>query len=92
MNKGKLIDKVSKDAGITKSLTGEILDAVMHNIMKALKAGERVTLVGFGTFSVADRAPRVARNPQTGQLMKIKATRAPKFKAGKEFAELIAKK
>lgn len=92
MNKESLIEKVAKDAGVSKSLANEMLDSVMSNIMKAVKAGDKVTLVGFGTFTIADRAARVARNPQTGELMKIKATRVPKFKAGKYFAQLIAKK
>jgi len=92
MNKAELIDKVAKDAGITKGQANDALDAVTSSIVAALKKGDRVTLVGFGTFSVSERAARNGRNPQTGAVIKIKARKVPKFKAGKEFATKISGK
>ena len=82
MNKGELIAAVAKDAGLTNKDAGNALDAILKNITKALKKGDKVTLVGFGTFEVAKRKARTGRNPQTGDKIKIKAARVPKFKAG----------
>jgi DNA-binding protein HU-beta len=90
MNKGELIDQIAKDAGITKAQAGDALNSFTGAIASTLKKGDKVTLVGFGTFSVTQRAARNGRNPQTGEVIKIKATKSPKFKAGKEFAEKIA--
>jgi DNA-binding protein HU-beta len=90
MNKADLIDKLSKDAGITKSQANTALDSFTETVITSLKKGDRVTLVGFGTFSVSDRAARNGRNPQTGAVIKIKARKVPKFKAGKEFSTRIA--
>jgi len=92
MNKAELIDKIAKDADLTKSQANEALDSFTSSIVGALKKGDKVTLVGFGTFSVSERAARNGRNPQTGATIKIKARKVPKFKAGKEFSEKIAKK
>ena len=92
MNKAELIEKIAKDADITKSQANEALDSFTSAVTGALKKGDKVTLVGFGTFSVSDRAARNGRNPQTGAVIKIKARKVPKFKAGKEFAAKIAKK
>jgi len=92
MNKAELIDKISKDAGITKVQANEALDSFTTAVVTTLKKGDRVTLVGFGTFSVSDRAARNGRNPQTGAVIKIKARKVPKFKAGKEFSTKIASK
>lgn len=89
MNKAELIDKISKDAGITKVQANEALDSFTNSVVTALKKGDRVTLVGFGTFSVSERAARNGRNPQTGAVIKIKARKVPKFKAGKEFSTKI---
>ncbi len=89
MNKAELIDKISKDAGITKVQANDALDAFTSSVVTTLKKGDRVTLVGFGTFSVSERAARNGRNPQTGAVIKIKARKVPKFKAGKEFATKI---
>ena len=90
MNKAELIDKISKDAGITKVQANDALDAFTNSVVTTLKKGDRVTLVGFGTFSVSERAARNGRNPQTGAVIKIKARKVPKFKAGKEFSTKIS--
>ena len=86
MNKGELINKVSEDAGITKTQANDALDSFIEAVTKTLKGGGKVTLVGFGTFSVSKRSPRNGRNPQTGAIIKIKARKVAKFKAGKELA------
>jgi DNA-binding protein HU-beta len=90
MNKADLIDKLSKDAGITKAQANTALDSFTDTVIATLKKGDRVTLVGFGTFSVSERAARNGRNPQTGAVIKIKARKVPKFKAGTEFSTRIA--
>lgn len=82
MNKGELVAAIASDAGLTNKDAAAALDAVTTNITKALKKGDSVTLVGFGTFSVAKRKARTGRNPQTGKAIKIKAAKVPKFKAG----------
>ncbi len=92
MNKGELIDKISADAGITKMQANAAIDSFTGSVIATLKKGDRVTLVGFGTFSVSARAARNGRNPQTGAVIKIKASKVPKFKSGKGFAESINKK
>ena len=86
MNKAELITKVSEDAAITKTQANAALDSFVEAVTKTLKAGGKVTLVGFGTFSVSKRAARNGRNPQTGEVIKIKARKVAKFKAGKELA------
>jgi DNA-binding protein HU-beta len=90
MNKADLIDQISKDADITKVSAGAALDSMTNAIIATLKKGENVTLVGFGTYSVSQRAARNGRNPQTSEIIKIKAKKVPKFKAGKDFSESIA--
>ncbi len=92
MNKAELIDKIAKDAGITKAQANDALDSFTSSVVASLKKGDRVTLVGFGTFSVSERAARNGRNPQTGAVIKIKARKVPKFKPGKEFATKISSK
>lgn len=89
MNKAEMIEKIATDAGITKTQANEALDAFTNCVIGALKKGDRVTLVGFGTFSVSERAARNGRNPQTGETIKIKARKVPKFKAGKDFSGRI---
>lgn len=86
MNKGELIAKLSEDAGITKTQANDALDSFIEAVTKTLKGGGKVTLVGFGTFSVSRRSARNGRNPQTGAIIKIKARKVAKFKAGKELA------
>ena len=90
MNKAELIDKIAKDAGVTKVQANDALDSFTNAVVATLKKGDRVTLVGFGTFSVSERAARNGRNPQTGAVIKIKARKVPKLKAGKEFAQKIS--
>lgn len=90
MNKAELIDKIAKDAGVTKAQANDALDSFTNAVVASLKKGDRVTLVGFGTFSVSERSARNGRNPQTGEVIKIKARKVPKFKAGKEFSTKIA--
>ena len=90
MNKAELIEALVKDTGLNKTQANTAIDAFTDNIVASLKKGERVTLVGFGTFMVAEHAARNGRNPQTGAIIKIKARKVPKFKAGKEFSERIA--
>ncbi|MGJ7030611.1 HU family DNA-binding protein [Niabella hirudinis] len=89
MNKAELIDKISGDAGITKTQANTVLDSFVEAVTKTLKKGDKVTLVGFGTFSVTKRAARNGRNPQTGAVIKIKAKKVARFKAGKELASKI---
>lgn len=91
MNKAELIEAIANGAGLTKVQAGASLDSLTHTIVSTLKKGDTVTLVGFGTFSVFARAARNGRNPQTGETIKIKATKVPKFKAGKDFVESVAK-
>jgi DNA-binding protein HU-beta len=89
MNKADLIDAMSSEAKITKVDAQRALDAFLAVTSKSLKKGEKVTLVGFGTFSVAKRAARTGRNPQTGKEIKIAAKKVAKFKAGSELASKV---
>ena len=89
MNKAELIDKIATGADITKAAASKALDSCVDAIQKALKKGDKVSLVGFGTFSVSKRAARKGRNPQTGAEIKIKAAKVPKFSAGKGFKDAI---
>jgi DNA-binding protein HU-beta len=89
MNKGELIDKISSDAGITKVQAGNALESFIDAVQKTLKKGGKVTLVGFGTFNTSKRKARKGRNPQTGEVIPIKARTVVKFKAGKELAEAM---
>jgi DNA-binding protein HU-beta len=86
MTKAELITKISEDAGITKVAAVAALEAFMDGITKALKKGDKLTLVGFGTFSVSKRAARIGRNPFNGETIKIKAKKVAKFKASKELS------
>jgi len=89
MNKGDLIDQMASDSGVSKTQATEALNSFLTSIRKTLKKGDKVTLVGFGTFSITKRAARTGRNPQTGEAIKIKAKKIVKFKAGKELAEFV---
>ena len=82
MNKSELIDAIASGADVSKASAGRALDSAIGAIMGALKSGDSVSLVGFGTFSVTKRAARLGINPQTGEKIKIKASKAVKFKAG----------
>ena len=88
MNKGDLINEVAKVVG-SKKEAQEAVDCVFSSITKALKKGDAVTLVGFGTFKVMKRKARKGRNPQTGEEIKIKASKAPKFTPGKSLKEAV---
>ena len=88
MNKGDLVDEVAKVVG-TKKEAQAAVDCVLSSITKALKKGDAVTLVGFGTFKVTKRKARIGRNPQTGEEIKIKASKAPKFTPGKSLKEAV---
>ena len=82
MNKSQLIEKMAGDANISKAAAGKALNSFIGNVTKALKKKDKVTLVGFGTFSVANRKARKGRNPQTGEIIKIKAKKVVKFSPG----------
>ena len=88
MNKGDLINEVAKVVN-TKKEAQEAVDCVFSSITKALKKGDTVTLIGFGTFKVTQRKARKGRNPQTGEEIDIKASRAPKFTPGKALKEAV---
>ncbi len=92
MNKAELVEAMASGAGLSKAQANDALDALTDTVTKTLKKGDRVTLVGFGTFSTSDRAARTGRNPQTGEPIKIKAKRVVKFKPGKELSDKVAKK
>jgi DNA-binding protein HU-beta len=89
MNKAELVDAMASEAKITKADASRALQAFLTVTSKSLKKGERVALVGFGTFSVAKRAARNGRNPQTGKTIKIAAKKVAKFKAGAELASKV---
>ena len=89
MNKSELIAKMADDAGITKTQANAALDSFTTAVTKTLKGGGKVTLVGFGTFSVSKRAARNGRNPQTVAVIKIKAKKVARFKPGKELSSKI---
>lgn len=89
MNKSELIDQVAKSADISKAAAGRALDATIGAVKAALKKGQGVTLVGFGSFYVGKRAARTGRNPRTGAAIKIKAAKSPKFRAGKALKDAV---
>ncbi|MDZ7737270.1 MAG: HU family DNA-binding protein [Gammaproteobacteria bacterium] len=89
MNKAELIDAVAETADISKASAARALDGALDAITESLRKGDTVTLVGFGTFSVRQRAARSGRNPQTGETIKIKASKVPGFKPGKAFKDAI---
>jgi len=91
MNKAELIDSIAAEANLTKADAKRALDAFLGATTKALKKGESLVLIGFGTFKVAQRAARNGRNPQTGKAIKIKAKKVVKFKAGADLSKKIAK-
>jgi DNA-binding protein HU-beta len=89
VNKSELIDAVAASADISKAAAGRALDAMVSSITDALKGGDQVTLIGFGTFSVKNRAARTGRNPQTGAEIQIAAAKVPSFKAGKALKDAV---
>ena len=89
MNKAQLIDAISEEAQLSKTEAKKALDAFVNATSKALKEGDRITLVGFGSFSVATRNARVGRNPQTGKEIQIPEKKVIKFKPGSELTESV---
>ena len=89
MNKSELVEAIASSADISKAAAGRALDAVTDSITDALKKGDQVSLVGFGTFQVKERAARTGRNPQTGATIQIAAAKIPGFKAGKGLKDAV---
>lgn len=89
MNKQELVEKMAEAANLSKKEAENALNAFVSEIQKALKKGNKVSLVGFGTFDVSQRKARTGRNPQTGEEIKIAASKSPKFKAGKSFKDML---
>lgn len=90
MTKAELIEKIAEENELSKALAEKVLNSVTNQIARCLKKNDKITLTGFGTFSVSKRKARTGRNPQTGQEIKIKATKVPKFKPGKSLKDLVA--
>jgi len=91
MNKAELIEAVAAKTSTTKKQANAMLDAILDTIVDAVADGDKITLVGFGSFESRDRVARDGRNPKTGETMKIPATVVPAFSAGKEFREAVKK-
>jgi len=89
MNKAELINQIAKDTKVSKVTAAQMVDSLVKNVSKSLKKGDKVTLVGFGTFATSKRKARTGRNPQTGATIKIAARRVVRFKAGKELATKV---
>ncbi|WNK18829.1 HU family DNA-binding protein [Halomonas piscis] len=89
MNKSELIEAIAASADIPKAAATRALDAMVESVTDSLKQGESVSLVGFGTFTIKERAARTGRNPQTGQPIEISAARVPSFKAGKALKDAV---
>lgn len=89
MTKADLVNAMAAKAGLTKTDAEEALKAFTETVTEALKSGDKVAMVGFGTFSVGDRAARTGQNPQTGQKIQIAAAKVPKFKAGKALKDAV---
>ena len=89
MNKAELIDAVAEATALSRADAEKTTNAVLDSIIDALRKGDQVSLVGFGTFSVRERAARTGRNPQTGETIQIKASKSPGFKAGKAFKDAV---
>jgi DNA-binding protein HU-beta len=89
MTKAELIEKMAKDANVSKAAADKAINSFVDGVKKALKKGDKVTLIGFGTFSVTQRKARKGRNPQTGKEIKIPARKAPKFSAGQALKKAV---
>ena len=89
MNKGDLVEKIAEATGLTKKDSEAAVNAFVETIQASLKNGEKVAVAGFGTFDVSNRKARTGRNPQTGEEIKIAASKTPKFKAGKSFKDMM---
>ncbi|GAB4333433.1 HU family DNA-binding protein [Leptodesmis sichuanensis] len=92
MNKGELVDKIAEKANVTKKDADSILTAMLEVILDTVASGDKVTLVGFGTFEARQRQAREGRNPSTGEPIKIPATKVPAFSAGKQFKDKVVGK
>ena len=92
MNKTELVDAIAKKANISKKDAAAALEAFTETVGKTLKKGDKIQLIGFGTFEVGKRSARTGRNPQTGETIKIAAAKTPKFKPGKALKDLVNKK
>ena len=89
MNKGDLVEKVAKECGLSKTASDQVLNSILNTITGAVTAGDKVTLIGFGTFSVSARPAREGRNPQTGEAIQIPAKKIVKFKAGSKLTDAV---
>jgi DNA-binding protein HU-beta len=89
MTKTQIVEAVAKNASVTKAEGARVMEAVIKSITDALSSGERVTITGFGTFEVRQRAARMGRNPQTGETIQIPAQRTPAFRAGKSLKDAV---
>jgi DNA-binding protein HU-beta len=89
MTKADLVDKMAKDADIAKVAAGKALDSLIDAVTRTLKKGDKLALIGFGTFSVGKRKARTGRNPQTGAAIKIPARKVPRFSAGKTLKDAL---
>jgi DNA-binding protein HU-beta len=90
LNKGELVESIASKTGESKKLVGSVLDEFVTQVQKSVKKGDKVTLPGFGTFSRRQRAARTARNPQTGESIKVKASKVPAFKPGAGFKTFVS--
>ena len=89
MQKSDLVEKIAAEAGISNAAAGRALNSLLDSVTRSLKEGDRVSLAGFGTFSVSERAARTGRNPRTGEAIPIKASNNPRFSAGKGLKEAV---
>lgn len=92
MNKGDLVAEVSAVANVSKRIATDVVDAIFASVVREVARNNKVTIAGFGSFEKRLRAPRTARNPQTGEKLKLPATSVPAFRAGKEFKDAVAGK
>lgn len=90
MNKGELVEAIAQKADVSKKEADAVLTAIVDSIVEAVSSGDKVTLVGFGSFEPRERQAREGRNPKTGETMQIPATRVPAFSAGKQFKDKVA--
>ena len=91
MHKSELIEKIAAEADIPKAAAGRVIESLLDSVTRSLKGGERVSLAGFGTFSVSKRAARNGHNPRTGEKVRIKASNAPRFSAAKGLKNAVKK-
>lgn len=89
MNKGELIDKIAENTALKKKEVENVISSFVDIVQNSLKSGDKVAIAGFGTFDVSNRKARIGRNPQTGEEIKIAASKNPKFKPGKSFKDMI---